>query len=315
MKTLIILGLLALVFSYPSFLRELQEDPAVGTETPSDTVVDTQEDDIEFNRDLFSTLGVQTRYDSNCTPPVEGEVCNPSALVTVSDGIYTHKITYPDDAEACGALSGVSTEFTAEYYIGMFINRGRGSEGAIRINNHTIVARKNDTLNPDGGKCVEQWRFDDANDTLTAPTEKLWEGAWTVYKTLPIEEGKEDQYCCIPKEAVLVAQDLETETIVLSFRAPDCDACQQYRNKVYAQNISIVGGGGFDESMGVPSFFYAYQDHLVIHFPQCVYLLEQIPVETCNTTNTTVPDNESSGNESTGTDNTTPAIGEEGGAR
>lgn len=288
MKTLIILGLFALVFSFPSFLRDLQ---AVD-ETPSDTAVTAaHEDDFQFDRELFSTIGIQTRYDSNCTQPVEGQVCNPTAVVTFNDGIYTHTISYPDDPEACGALSGVSTNFTAVYYIGMFINEGRGSQGAIRINNHTIVARRNDTLGT-GGKCVEQWKFNDSTDTTAAPTEKLWEGAWTVYKTIPIEEGKEEEYCCIPKEAVLVSQDLATETIVLSFRAPDCDACKQYRNKVYAQNISIVGGGGFDESQGVQSFFYAYHDHLVAHFPQCVYLLEQIPVEVCNTTNTTVPDNE-----------------------
>jgi len=296
MKTLIILGLLVLVFSYPSFLRELQEDPETGNETPSNNVTAPHEDDFEFNRELFSTVGTQTRVESNCTQPVEDQVCNPSAVITLNEGIYTHTITYPDDPEACGELSGQTAEFTADYYLGMFINEGRGSEGALRINNKTIVARRNDTLNPDGGKCVEQWRYDDSEDTSTAPTEKLWEGAWTVYKTLPIEEGREDEYCCIPNEAVLVSQDLETETIVLSFRAPDCDACQQYRNKVYAKNISIVGGGGFDESQGVPSFFYAYRDHLIVHFPQCAYLLEKIPAVECdtqrNTTNTTVADNE-----------------------
>jgi hypothetical protein len=308
MKTLIILGLLALVFSYPSFLRELQDDSS--NDVASTDSSDQHEDDFEFNMELFNPAGSWTLVDTTCAHP-EDELCVFTAVASFDERDHTHiiiTITYPDDRD-CGDFSGQDVSYKADYYIGQWSEEEEDIQGAYRINNETIVIYHNDTFNPEGGRCVEYWSSRKSSNTLTPATEKLWEGVWQVYKTLPIEEGEEDEYCCIPKDDILVTQDLDTETIVYSWRAPDCDSCENLRSKVFAKNISIVGGGGYEDYDGVSSYIYAYHGHLIVQFPKCAYLLEPIPVTSCDSTPPTTGEGSGS-TTTTGGDSTTTTGGD-----
>jgi hypothetical protein len=280
MKTLILIGLLALVCSYPSFLRDLQSTDPVASHP----------DPFDFNKELFSPTGAWTLYYTSCVPPIDGQECYPTAEISYDDDSKTHvgiTIRYPDDDDACGDYSRDVINYTANYYMGMYNNVDRGVYGDYRMNNKTLYVRHNDSLNNDGGSCYDYWKRDDSDDDYEPPTEKQWEGAWYVYKTIPYEEGKEDEYCCIPKDPVYVSQDLYSETIMMSYRAPDCESCYEYQNTIYAYNMSMVGGAGYDgRYYDMSSYAYYYEGYYIVQSYYCAYLYERLPDIQCTDTYT-----------------------------
>lgn len=317
MRVLIILGLIALVCSSPSFLRDLQEGgdteaapadsetAASTTENSTDSegsgaVEDATNTTVEqpssrrgISLQDFALKGIWELKETNCSI-----LCTPKISIEAAKDwqSITFTLEFPTN-ENCGQFSGQTKNVTEQTFNGIWVDQDEqsplfGYTGIYRLNNKTVLLVHNDT---NDNTCWEEWGgIDSIVTNADVPMNKSWEGAWNATSWVSALAGFEDTLCCVPDLPVLVTQDLETQTISWAYRNPDCDACGTARSMVYMHNISIVGGGGFDNEVADnAALIYSVNDTVVYVTPSCAITFEMIMPKKCdNSTGTDTEEGE-----------------------
>jgi hypothetical protein len=272
MRYIIILAILALAYSGPSFLRNLQETPA--PETTTDSAL--QQTFTEAN---FSMAGDWTMHSSNCT-----STCIPTisfSEINVQSTQVMLTLNFPTDP-SCGNLSGQAVQLNETYKNGVWSDNDTNSIlyeafGIYFMNNMTEWTWQRDVANPELFCWISWTSASSMNTTETVPTEKTWEGAWKVVSSIPSDGST----CCLTDIPALIIEDLATQTVSVTWRTSDCDACGDFKNTVVSSNMSVIGGAGYFTSPFTNAHLFLVNGSVVYTDPLCAVEYQKVPTTSC----------------------------------